>query len=91
MIKYKIISVSDKIVENKLCCLMFVEVNTEEIKSTSFTIHFVMPPKAPTKDFIEKKIREKIQYIKAVEKVKKTGKQSLLEIKNNFLNEEGVI
>ena len=91
MIKYTISRISDKLINNTLSCLMFIEVDTDEIKSTSFTIDFTMPHREPSKEFIEDLIRKKIEYIREVERVKRIGKETLIKIKDRFLYEEGIL
>lgn len=95
MIKYKIKSVQDRIRDEKCFCLMFVEVDTEEILSTSFFIEFELDDDdddIPRK-FVEDVIMAKIESIKKIEAIKRVKKDQLKKIEEKFVvkpvNKEG--
>lgn len=88
---YKIINIQDRIIEDKVNCVMFVYVTSNEISSTSFSIEFELTSSLITKDFIEQKIKEKIEQIKKVEKMKKEKNEVLQQIKKKFIYAEGKI
>lgn len=85
--KYKIIDVHSRVDIRGIHCEMQVAIDSDEITSNGFSIAF--EPNLPiTKSSIETKIRERIEFIKAVETYKK---KSNLDMKEEFLNLEGEI
>ena len=68
---------------------MFIEVDSNEISSTGFTIEFEVTSGYKSKDFIERKIKEKIEDIKRIEKIKEQRKNDLIALKNQFEGIEG--
>ena len=88
--KYKIIDVKERVERNKVFCMMVIEVDTDEIASTGFQIVFeIQHGMTVTKEFIEQKIKGKIEHIKRVKRRRNEKKPDIQQIKKIFLNSEG--
>ena len=92
MIKYKIKSISDRIIENKTICVMDIEIDSNEISSTGISIQFELSnTENISKTFIEKLIKIKIEKIRNIERIKKVKKSEIEVIRKKFIELEGNI
>ena len=87
MINYEIKDVKDKLIDGKVCCIMFISVEG----NNGFTIEFELGPETLSKEFIEGKIKEKMVQIASIRAVKKDSKYILEEIRRNFIGVKGTL
>lgn len=89
MISYEITDVKERINKGEILAQIFVKLETDEIKSTSFIIEIPLDLEKETKEFIESEIKKKIEHIRNVERKKSEKQIEINLLKKQFINTKG--